>query len=385
MKKGKGKWKGSSSESEEESESENEEIEVMFAESSESKREKWVQSIERRGFHCERGMRIEMFLFTYLICVVIQEQNLQFVSGEVKGYLPTVVREFYSNLRENQNVDTLLEITILGKQLMVSPDSISRLQNYVRPATHDRPYPLRAIIEFDASLFANTMCNPVPMGGFVRKEFIPGKLKPEYALMNKVIHNMIREKGKEKFPSKEEIQFLYEVMTGKLIDYALVIWCIMRDFMRSSTENRHIPLSTLVTNLVEATRIRGSGREKIVLPRLGPITNKTEAKSRAASIRPQSAHPPPAIFGASSSSAFGPMSTNPLKRMECGIKGWFKCILGKQRHLDHRLFQLESHILRGEPVVIDDPPPDLEGDSDELDDCVDKDAFSSAEQKEDKE
>ena len=40
------------------------------------------------------------------------------------------------------------------------------------------------------------------------KEFSPGKLKPEYALMNKVIHNMIWLKGKEKMPSKEEIQFL---------------------------------------------------------------------------------------------------------------------------------------------------------------------------------
>ena len=89
---------------------------------------------------------------------------------------------------------------------MVNPDSIAQSLNYVRPATHDRPYTLKAITEFDASLFANTMCaNLVPMGGFVRKEFIPGKLKPEYVLMNKVIHNMIGPKGKEKFPSKEEI------------------------------------------------------------------------------------------------------------------------------------------------------------------------------------
>ena len=45
--------------------------------------------------------------------------------------------------------------------------------------------------------------------------------------------------------------------------------------------------------------------------------------------------------------------------------------------MDHRLSKLESHILRGEPVIVDDPPPDLEGDSDELDDCVDEDEFSS--------
>ena len=159
---------------------------------------------------------------------------------------------------------------------MVSPDSIARSLHYARPATHERPYPLRAITRFDANLFANTMCtNPVPMGGFMIKEFTPRKLKPEYALMNKVIQNMIGLKGKEKLLSKEGIQFMYEVMNGKVIDYALVIWCIMRDFLRSPTENMHIPFPTLVTNLVEAVGIRGSSREKRVLPRSGPITSKT--------------------------------------------------------------------------------------------------------------
>ena len=209
------------------------------------------------------------------------------------------------------------------------------------------------------------------------KEFILGKLKPEYALMNKIIHNMIGSKGKEKLPSKEEIQFLYKVMTGKIIDYTLVIWCVMRDFLRSPTENRHIPFPTLVTNLVEAAGIRGVVKEKRILPKLGPITNQTKEKSQDASTRPQSSHSPSAISGASSSSARGSMSTSPLKRMERRIKGWFKCILGKKKQLDHRLSRLESHILRGEPAVGDDPLPDLEGDSDELDDCVDEDAFSS--------
>ena len=70
------------------------------------------------------------------------------------------------------------------------------------------------------------------------------------------------------------------------------------------------------------------------------------------------------------------MSTYPLKRMESRIKGWFKCILGKQKQLDRRLFKLEGDILRGLPIFVDDPPLDLEGDSYELDDCVDEDAFS---------
>ena len=71
------------------------------------------------------------------------------------------------------------------------------------------------------------------------------------------------------------------------------------------------------------------------------------------------------------------MSTSPLKRMERRIKGWFKCILGKQKQLDHRLSRLESHIFRGDPTLVDVPLPDLEGDSKELDDCVDEDTFSS--------
>ena len=201
--------------------------------------------------------------------------------------------------------------------------------------------------------------------------------------MNKMINNMIRPKGKEKLPSKEEIHFRYEVMTEKIIDYALVIWCVMRDFLQSPTENRHIPFPTLVTNLVEAARMRGVAREKRILPKLGPITNQTEAKSRAASTRPQSSHPPVAISGAFSSSAQGSMSTSPLKRMEPRIKGWFKCILGKQKQLDHRLSRLESHIYQREPEVGDAPPPDLEGDSEELDDYVDEDALSSTNDGED--
>ena len=83
MKKSKGERKGPSSESEEERESEDEEIEAMFTESSESERERWVQSVKRRGFHFERGMKIETFLFTHPICVVIQDHNLQFFGEEV--------------------------------------------------------------------------------------------------------------------------------------------------------------------------------------------------------------------------------------------------------------------------------------------------------------
>ena len=208
-------------------------------------------------------MKVDTFLFTHPIRVVIQEQNLQFVCAEVQGYLPTLVWEFYSNLRENQHVNTLLETTVMEKQLKVCPDSIAHSLQYVRPAAHDRPYPLKAITKFDAKLFDDAMCTtPVAMGGFMRKEFVPGKLKPEYALMNKIIHNMIGPKGKEKLPSNEEIQFLYEVMTGMIIDYALVVWCVIRDFMQSPTENMHILFPTLVTNMVEAAGIRGLVREK---------------------------------------------------------------------------------------------------------------------------
>ena len=304
IKKGKGKQRDSSSKSEEASESEDEEIEAMFAEASDSEQEKWAQSIAKWGFHCERGVKVDTFLFSHLIRAIILEQNLQFVYAEVQGYLPTLVREFYTNLRENQRIDTLLETTVMGRQLKITPDSIAHSLQYVRHAAHDRPYPLRAITDFDAQLFVDAMCtHPIAMRGFMRKEFVPGKLKREYALMNKIIHDMIGPKGNEKLSSKEETQFLYEVMTVKLIDYALVIWCVMRDFLQSPTEYRHIPFPSLVTNLVESAGMRGVVREKRIILKLGPITSQTEAKSRAASTRPQSSHPPMAIPRASSSSA----------------------------------------------------------------------------------
>ena len=182
---------------------------------------------------------------------------------EVRGYLPTVVRWFHTNLKENQRAETVLETTVMGKQLRITPDSIAQSLQYVRLAASDRPYPLRAITDFEAQLFTEAMCtHPVPMNGFMKKEFVPGKLKPEYALMNKIIHDRIGPKGNEKSTSREQIQFLYEVMAGKHIDYALVIWCMMRDFLQISHESRHIPFPSLVTSLVEATGMRGAAKEK---------------------------------------------------------------------------------------------------------------------------
>ena len=125
IKKGKGKRRDSSYESEEVSESADEEIEAMLAEAFDSKQEKWAQSIAKQGFHCERGCEGGYIFFTHPIRAIIQEQNLQFMCAEVQGYLPTLVLEFYTNLRENQLVDTLLETTVMGKQLKVTPNLIA--------------------------------------------------------------------------------------------------------------------------------------------------------------------------------------------------------------------------------------------------------------------
>ena len=72
VKKGKGKKIDSSSESEEVSKSDDDDkIEAMFAEGYESEQEKWAQSIANRGFHCERGVKLETFLYSHPIRGVI--------------------------------------------------------------------------------------------------------------------------------------------------------------------------------------------------------------------------------------------------------------------------------------------------------------------------
>ena len=69
VKKGKGKQIESS-----ESESiDDDEIEAMFAEDSESEKEKWTRSIANRGFHCERGVKLETFLYSHPIRGIIQD------------------------------------------------------------------------------------------------------------------------------------------------------------------------------------------------------------------------------------------------------------------------------------------------------------------------
>ena len=73
VKKGKGKRIASSSGSEELSDSDDEEIEAMFAEDSEGEHEKWTRSIANRGFHCERGVKLETFLYSHPIRGIIQE------------------------------------------------------------------------------------------------------------------------------------------------------------------------------------------------------------------------------------------------------------------------------------------------------------------------
>ena len=221
-------------------------------------------------------MKIETFILYHPIRAIIEAQKLQFICKEVKGYLPSVVKEFYSNLSENLDKEFFLETTVFGMHLSVDPESIVISLGYTHPSIGDRPYPFCAITKFEARLFSNAMCtNSMPMGGFLRREFILGKLKPKYPLMNKIVHNMIVPKGKEKLPSEEEIQFLFEVMNGRLIDYGVVIWCIMRDFIRFMSEKSYIPYPALVTKLVEAAGQKGPSREKMVPPRLGPIISIT--------------------------------------------------------------------------------------------------------------
>ena len=286
-------------------------------------------------------------------------------------------------MSENPDKEFLLETTVSGMHLAVYSESIVISLGYTRPIIGDNPYLFCAITKFKAKLFANAMCtNPVPMGGFLRREFIPGKIKPEYALMNKIIHNIIMHKEKEKLPSEGEIKFLFEVMNGRLIVYGVVIWCIMRDFIKSTSEKSYIPYLALVTKLVDVVGIKARSRKKMVAPRLGPITSITKSKSKATSVKPSLAQPPLATSEASSSSTLQPKSTSSLKRMEFKIKGLFKCILGKQKQIDHKLSVLkrEVHILRGKPSTIKGPLPNLEGDSDKLDDYVDEDAFSTEEE-----
>ena len=106
----------------------------MFDESIEVTRAKWAQSIAKRGIHCEKGMKIGTFIFDHAIHAIIEAQKLQFICKEVKGYLPSFVREFYSNLSENPDKEFFLETIATGMCLLVDPKSISISSGYTCPS-----------------------------------------------------------------------------------------------------------------------------------------------------------------------------------------------------------------------------------------------------------
>ena len=69
-------------------------------------------------------MKIETFIFYHPIRAIIEAQMLQFICKEVKGYLPSIVRELYSNFSENPNKEFLLETIVFGMHLSVDLESI---------------------------------------------------------------------------------------------------------------------------------------------------------------------------------------------------------------------------------------------------------------------
>ena len=101
-------------------------------------------------------MKIETFIFYHLIHAIIEDQKLQFICKEVKGYLPSVVRGFYSNLSENPDKRFVLETTDSGMHLSVNPESIAISLGYTHPIIGDKPYP------FYASKSSRLGCFPMP-------------------------------------------------------------------------------------------------------------------------------------------------------------------------------------------------------------------------------
>ena len=79
----------------------------------------------KKGISLREGREVGDIFALSPIRGIIQEQNMDFMCTEVQGYLPTVVREFYTNMKENQWAETVLETSVMGKQLRITPDSIA--------------------------------------------------------------------------------------------------------------------------------------------------------------------------------------------------------------------------------------------------------------------
>ncbi|GFZ00441.1 hypothetical protein Acr_14g0000770 [Actinidia rufa] len=220
---------------------------------------KWKKSLEGRKVRCERmvSQMEESDAEAKEVIKILKDRGLSFFFKPVNGYILNIVFEFFKNL-EIVGDGRVLESRVNGKVVVVTPDHIASYLGYTRPRPEEVQFPHPNYARLSLEQYAEIVCaDPSRFRG----KFSAGMLKDKYRIMNKIIHYNIHPKGSEKEPGIADIEFFAHYDVGK----------------------RNMPFGQMITQLCIKVKVKLVVSDLMVPPEVGPITMRSDAKSRSMS------------------------------------------------------------------------------------------------------
>lgn len=97
----------------------------------EKERRDWIQSVNMKGFTCERQLDRDQYA-GHPIIKVIEDQRLHFYFKTVDGFRERMVSDFYINMEIYKGEQTICSV-FGSKTVTVTPNSIATYLGYERP------------------------------------------------------------------------------------------------------------------------------------------------------------------------------------------------------------------------------------------------------------
>ena len=124
----------------------------------------------------------------------------------------------------------------------------------------------------------------------------------------------IHPKGSEKQPNMADLEFLHILMSGMHFDVAEYMWEMIWEF-RIMTSKWNMPFEQMITQICIKAKVKLVASDKMIPPKVGPITMGLDAKSQSMSQ------------GATSSTT---TQEPKVKDLKTRIGEWFRILLCRQ-------------------------------------------------------
>ena len=171
----------------------------------------------------------------------------------------------------------VLRSNVRGKVFVVTPDEIAALLgNYKRPPPTPPVYPHNVPRPKKMPELVELMYeDPSTFKGTVQS----GRLKPTYGLLNKLLHCNLSPRGAEKKPNLEKLNLVDAVVSGKTIDFALLIWQEMKEFAETQKPIIKLPFGSLITRMC-MPKVKGYALTRLRPQNLESLAGRAKRKER---------------------------------------------------------------------------------------------------------